>query len=244
MNYSRCVAASLLALLLAVVSPLLWADDASPSPRILVSGEGSAELAPDMAIVVLTVTREGKTARAALDANSEAMSQVLKAMQSKGIESRDLQTSKFSIQPRYSYPARKPGAETESPRIEGYTVRNSLTVRVRDISAVGTILDQTVSLGVNEGGNIIFTNDDPSAAIDKARVEAVRDATAKAQTLAKAAAVKLGKVLEIAEQSRRPQPMPVARAEMAMSRAADAVPVATGENSYKVMVNMSFAIQQ
>jgi uncharacterized protein YggE len=72
----------------------------------------------------------------------------------------------------------------------------------------------------------------------------VRDATARARTLAEAASVKIGKILEIAEQTGRPQPIPVARAEMAMARAADAVPVAVGENSYTVSVTMSFAIEQ
>ncbi len=197
-----------------------------------------------VAVLTLTVTREAKTARAALDANSEAMGQVLEAMQAQGIEARDLQTSNFSIQPRYSYPPRQAGAPTEPPSIEGYTVRNSLTVRVRDIEKVGAILDQSVTLGVNEGGSIVFTNDDPSEAIDKARAQAVRDATARARTLAEAASVKLGKILEIAEQTGRPQPMPVARAEMAMASAADAVPVAVGENRYTVAVSMSFAIEQ
>ena len=232
-----------LALLLALLAaPLAVAED--PPPRILVTGEGSAQLAPDMAVLVLTVTREGKSARGALDANSEAMGRVIAVMQQEGIAGRDLQTSNLSIPPRYSRPPRGADGQMEAPRIEGYTVRNSLTVRVRDIDKVGAILDKSVDLGVNEGGSILFTNDDPSAAISKARGEAVREATARARTLAEAAGVKLGRILEISEQARRPHPMPVARAEMAMARDADAVPVATGENSYTVMVDMAFAIEQ
>jgi uncharacterized protein YggE len=132
----------------------------------------------------------------------------------------------------------------EAPRIVGYTVRNSLSVRVRDISKVGAILDKSVTLGVNEGGSILFTNDDPSAAMTQARVKAMQEATAKAKTLAQAAGVKIGRVLEISEQSFNPRPMPMARAEMSMARSADAVPVAAGENTYKVTVNVSFAIDQ
>ena len=78
--------------------------------------------------------------------------------------------------------------------------------------------------------------------IKQARVAAVRDARSRAETLADAAGVDLGEVLEISEQSFIPGPMPVARAEMAMASAADAVPIATGENSYRVNVHMSFAI--
>ncbi len=213
-------------------------------PRILVTGQGSADLAPDMAVLDLSVMREAETARAALDANSAAMNDVLAAMRAEGIESRDLQTSGFSIQPKYIYPAPNSTGNREAPRIVGYTVRNSLTVRVRDIGKVGRILDRSVTLGVNEGGNISFTNADPSAAVTEARINAMQDAIAKAATLAEAAGVKTGAILEISEQMYSPRPAPIARAEMSMARSADAVPVAAGENSYRVTVNVSFAIDQ
>ena len=227
-----------------ISSTIIRADDDSPIPRILVTGQGSVDVAPDMAVLFLTVTREADTARAALDANSAAMSDVLAAMKAEGIKARDLQTSGFSIQPRYFYPPQKPSANREPPRIVGYTVRNSLNVRVRDIKTVGRILDKSVTLGVNEGGNITFTNDDASAAITQARVKAVKEAVARANTLAEAAGVKIGKLLEISEQSPNPRPMPMASAEMSMARSARTVPVATGENTYSVTVNVSFAIDQ
>ncbi|HEY5774530.1 MAG TPA: SIMPL domain-containing protein [Xanthomonadales bacterium] len=233
------LAVTVFALLLSTVAV---AGDDGPTPRILVSGEGSADLAPDMAVLALTVTRQAETARAALDANSAAMNDVLAAMKAEGIAPRDLQTSGFSIQPNYLYPPQQPSGKREPPQIVGYTVRNGLTVRVREIGKVGAILDKSVSLGVNEGGNIVFTNDDPSAAISQARTMAMKDAMAKANTLAAAAGVKTGKLLEVSEQSYNPRPMPMA--EMAMARSADAVPVATGENTYRVTVNASFAIDQ
>ena len=231
-------------LFLLPISTVLSADDEDPVARILVTGEGSVDIAPDMAVLSLTVTRQAETARAALDANSSAMNQVQAAMTSAGVEQRDLQTSGFSIQPNYFYPPQQPSGKREPPRIVGYTVRNSLTVRVRDITAVGLILDKSVSLGVNEGGSIMFTNDDPAEAITRARVKAVQHAIDKAKTLASAAGVKTGQILEISEQAYSPRPMPMARAEVAMGRSADAVPVATGENTYKVTVNVSFAIDQ
>ena len=227
-----------------LASTALVADDNPRVPSIIVSGEGSAALAPDMAVLTLTVARQAETARAALDENSKAIGEVQAAMQAAGIEARDLQTSGFGIQPNYVYPPPGATGEREAPRIAGYTVRNSLTVRVRDISAVGAILDKSVSLGVNEGGNIVFTNADPSPAIRQARTRAVQDAIAKADTLAEAAGVAKGQVLEISEQSYNPSPMPMA--EMDMMRAADAapVPVAIGENSYRVTVNVTYAIDQ
>ncbi|MCK7495556.1 MAG: SIMPL domain-containing protein [Comamonadaceae bacterium] len=193
----------------------------------------------------LIVTREADTARAALDANSAAMAQVIKALRGEGIAEQDIQTDNFSIQPKYVYPPQKSLGEQQPPQIVGYTVRNGLAVRVRDLGKLGAIMDQSVTLGVNEGGNILFTNDDPSAAIDQARASAVKDAMARAKTLAAAAGVRVGKVLEISEQSYMPAPVPMMRAEMMMAApAADAVPVAAGESSYQVTVSLTYAIEQ
>src|SRR5210317_415007 len=82
-------------LLILIQSTVTVADESNPAPRILVSGEGSIDLAPDMAVLTLTVTRQAETARSALDDNSSAMQDVMKAMTTAGIEKRDLQTSGF-----------------------------------------------------------------------------------------------------------------------------------------------------
>lgn len=243
----KTVSGSLRATMLAAMLCLGFAahaGDNEPYPRITVNGEGSAELVPDMAVLQLTVTREADTARQALDANSAAMAEVIKALRDQGIAERDIQTANFGIQPKYVYPQPRTQGEREPPRIVGYIVRNGLSVRVRDLARLGAIMDQSVTLGVNEGGNIMFTNDDPAAAIDKARASAVQDAMGKARTLATAAGVKLGKVLEISENSYNPAPAPMMRAEMMAAAAADAVPVAAGENSYRVTVSVSYAIAQ
>src|SRR5690554_7465662 len=163
--------------IVATASVVLWAtavqaEENTHAERIIVSGQGTASVAPDMAILALTVTREADTAQAAVRAGSSAMAEVLTAMKKAGIAERDLQTSGFSIQPRYSRPTSKSASEMDEPRIIGYTVRNALTVKVRDINDVGEILDKSVSLGVNEGGNINFTNDDPSSTVTQARIEA------------------------------------------------------------------------
>jgi uncharacterized protein YggE len=240
--FFSCKWTLVVALLALGFGPLVAADE--PSPRIQVIGEGSVSIAPDMAVLELAVTREAKTARAALDANSAAMKDVLAAMHEEGVAERDLQTSNFSIQPKYIYPTPQSSGKRPPPRIVGYTVRNTLTVRVRDISRVGAILDKSVTLGVNEGGGIRFANEDPSEAIASARTQAVKDAMTRANTLARAAGVGLGKLLEISEHSTAPRPRPVARAEMMMASDSATVPVAAGENSYKVTINLVYAIDQ
>ena len=217
-----------------------YAADPAVQPRIIVTGEGDAGIAPDMAVLTLGVTRDAATAREALDASNKAMADIIAAMKGEGIAERDLQTSNFSVNPVYSYP--KPEERDQTPKIVGYQVNNTLSVRVRDIAKVGMVLDRSVTLGVNQGGNIAFTNDDPSATLTAARVRAVKDAMAKAKTLAEAAGVTLGKVIEITEQSFQPQPMPFAAKREAM--AADAVPVQAGENSYRVQVSVTFELGQ
>ncbi len=211
---------------------------------IIVTGEGRVDLAPDMAVLLLTVSREARAAKTALDANSAAMSDVLDAMTALGIEKSDLQTSGFSVQPKYYYPPQGSGGEREARKIVGYVVRNSLNVRVRKIDSVGEVLDKSITLGVNEGGNISFGNDDPSSALTQARTLAVQDAIAKATTLATAAGVKLGDILKISERTVSQRPVPMARAAMSMAESSNAVPISGGENTYKVGVNISFAIDQ
>ncbi|MEL6919523.1 MAG: SIMPL domain-containing protein [Pseudomonadota bacterium] len=228
--------------MMALQGPAVADETSQTMAKIMVSGTGSADVAPDMAVLNLTVFRQGETAREALNANNNAMAAVLAAMQSKGIAERDLQTANFNIRPRYERPKTSSGTQRD-PIIIGYDVSNALTVRVRDLTILGDVLDTSVTLGVNQGGNVQFTNDDPSAAIETARINAMREAMRKAQVLTETAGVSLGNVIEITEQSFQPRPMPMARAEMTMASDA-AVPIAAGENSYAVTVNVTYALDQ
>lgn len=218
--------------------------DEKPGSKISLSGTGSVSVAPDMAIISFGVIKEAKNARAALDANNKAMVSILKAMEENGIEKKDLQTSGFNIQPRYFYPKRKTNGEQPSPEIRGYIVSNNITIRIRDIEKAGSILDLSVTLGINSGGNIQFTNSDTSNILKEARIKAVKDAIEKAQTLADAANVKLGAILSISENSNRPRPIAIAQARSLSVQEDASVPIASGENSYQVTVQMSWEISQ
>ncbi|WP_240732864.1 SIMPL domain-containing protein [Halioglobus maricola] len=237
MNRSASLFTLLVFLSMALVAPV---SASSPPGEIRTRGEAEAKMAPDMATVQLTVTREAATAREALDANSAAMAEVIAAMKAAGVEEPDLQTSNFGIQPRYVYP--KPRNE-KPPVIAGYRVRNTLSVIVRELDNLGVLLDQSVSLGVNEGGSVSFGNSDPSSAIDAARADAVRDAMSRAKTLAGAAGVKLGDIISITEQTGDSHPRPVMMSR-AVAAEADSVPIAAGVNSYRVTVQLSITIEQ
>lgn len=215
------------------------AADTPAGPRIVVSGEGEAAVSPDIALLSLSVMREAKTAREALDANNQAMAEVIDAMKGFGIAERDLQTAGIQISPRYNFTNRPDGGQ--EAELVAYQVTNTLSVRVRDIDKAGEVLDKAVSLGVNQGGNISFTNEDPSAAVTEARKKAVADALDKAKTLAEAAGVSVGRVLEITDQNFSPAPMPMRAKAFDAERAA--VPIQHGENTYNVQVNVTFELK-
>lgn len=225
--------------------PALADETKAPVPGLIsVSAEGIVAVAPDMAILSLTVLRDGKTARAALDANNVAMGEVLAAMKADGIEARDLQTGGFSVQPRWVYPAEKNGTR-KPPFIDGYEVRNTLTVRVRDLDKVGAVLDSSVTLGVNESGTVIFTNDDPEPARAAARKDAVEKALAKAKAMTEPLGVGLGRIMQISEDGFSRPPMPMAKmAADSRVAMAEAVPVAAGENEYRISVSVTWEIAQ
>ncbi|MCX7303689.1 MAG: SIMPL domain-containing protein [Hyphomicrobiales bacterium] len=236
----RIMALGLAAAALAVPA-MASAAEPAVQPRIVVTGEGEASVAPDMALLSLSVMREAASAREALDANNAAMTAVTEAIRLFGIADRDLQTAGLQIMPRYDF-TNKPDGSQEA-KLVAYQVTNTLSVRVRDLVKTGEILDKAVSLGVNQGGNITFVNDDPSAIITEARRNAVAEATAKANTLADAAGVKLGRVVEISDQSFGAQPMSIAAKAFDRAPSPAPVPIEAGENSYRVQVNMIFELK-
>ena len=242
--YTRTVLmTALLALPLAAAAPAFAQEMKPREPVISVTGDGESSVAPDMAIVNFAVVKQAKTAREALDENNKAMNDVLAALKSGGIAERDLQTSGFSIQPQYNYPQPVDGQQ-QQPQLIGYQTINSVTVRLRDLAKLGAVIDQSVTLGINQGGEIQFTNDKPDAAIEEARKAAVADAVKRAKTLSEAAGVKLGRILEINENVPRAMPQPVYRATMMKEASDAAVPVQGGENNYNVSVTVTFAIEQ
>ena len=215
-----------------------------PAPAMLsLTGEGPIRAKPDMATLSLGVVAEAATARDALAENTARMAEIIAALRAEGIESRDLQTADFSIDPRYSEPPRTPDAQPFTPKIVGYSVRNSLTVRIRDLERTGALLDKAVTLGANSISGPNFTVADPSALEDAARKAAMRDARRKADLYAEAAGVTLARILRIDEAGNfSPPPMPMARAMKAEAFDA-AVPIESGELAMSARIAVSWEIE-
>jgi uncharacterized protein len=231
------VSLTALALLAFVAAP---AAAQNQPPAISVSGEASVSVAPDLAQVDGGVTSEAKTAREASDANNAAMGKVLLALKSAGIEEKDYQTSRLSLQPQYAQAT--PG-RTGPPQVTGYRASNRVTIKVRDVAKVAGVIDTLVGAGANEVGGINFIVSQASKALDEARAKAVADARRKAEIYAKAAGVTLGEPLAITEEGAAP-PV-VFRSKMAAPMAAGnaPTPVAPGEELLSITVNVSWAIK-
>ena len=204
---------------------------------ISVIGRGSVEMVPDMAVISLGVQHQAEAAQEALALTSEAVSSILERLAAAGVEPRDIQTDTLSLQPVWA----RNNTSDKPPRVVGFSARNSLSIRVRDLSNLGGILDDVVGDGANTFNGLRFTVQDPAAALAEARASAVKDGMEKAAQLSEAAGVELGPVLTISEQGGvvRPQMM-----EMATARMASDVPVAEGEVSLSAQVSMVFSIAQ
>lgn len=234
--------ATAITVLLLATAPAALAQEQPQPPHISVTGEGSVSARPDTAIVTMTIMRQAASARAALDENNAATASVIDALKESGIKSQDLQTSGFSISPQYK--SANNGSGRDTSQIVAYRVSNTLTARIRKLDDLGRILDQSVSLGVNQGGAVAFTLNDPSEVLAEARTKAMQDAIAKARTLTKAAKIGLGKILEISEQSIEPRPIPLAGVRVMAAEAVQRVPVESGEDTYQVHVNVTFELEQ
>ncbi|WP_052265210.1 SIMPL domain-containing protein [Ruegeria sp. ANG-R] len=205
--------------------------------RITVSGTGTALAAPDMATITLGVTNQDVQASVAMQATSDAVTQILARLDEMGLESRDVQTRDLSLSPVWSG---RSNSSNEAPKITGFTASNRVSVRVRDLDKLGQIMDAVIRDGANDFGGLSFGVQEPKPLEAEARAKAVADATEKAQQLAQAAGITLGPVISINDHGGGVRPMAQMR-EMAMSDAGG-VPVAGGEISVSVNIAMEFEI--
>jgi uncharacterized protein YggE len=207
----------------------------APEARIIVIGNGSVSVAPDYARIRSGVTTRAKTAKEAADANSKLMAALTAALSSAGIEQKDIQTSRFSVQPVYAPPA--PNTEQ---RLTGFSVSNQVSVTVRQIDKVGDLLDRLITAGATDAGSVEFLHTDSSKILDDAREAAMADARRKAEIYAHAAGLSLGGVAWITEDSSFSPPMP--KAAMMRAAAPASVPISAGEDTLRVSITVGYDI--
>lgn len=215
----------------------------APANTLLtVTAEGRATRAPDVAVFTAGVASTGTTAGQALSANAAAMNRVIAALEKAGVASRDIQTSNLSLNPVYAEPQRLPDGRIEQgpPRITGYQVSNQVTVKQRNLDRFGQVIDTLVAAGANQVNGPSFQVDNSDAATDEARTDAVRKARARAELYARAAGLRIVRILTISESGGYTPPMPMYR--MAVAQAAEASPVAPGEVALNVNLSVQFEL--
>ena len=197
---------------------------------ITVEGEGVARRAPDMAVIQAGVVTVAKTAGDAMAKTSEHMAAVMRAAAEAGIEPADMQTSALQIWPRTD--AHRSGDRV--PAVVGYRAENRMRITVRDLAALGGLLDALVTAGVNVLDGPQFGLKDQQGARDAARRAAMADAARRAALFAGEAGGSLGPVISVTESGRA-----VARPEGAvMALRAEAAPVAPGELTFRARVTV------
>jgi uncharacterized protein len=250
-TFLAALALTSLPVLLMAVPAMAEAHEAGPAPAmaagntlLTVSAEGSSARKPDLALFSAGVTSSGKTAGEALAANSADMSRVITALKRAGIADKDIQTSQLSLNPVYAQqrPRTDSSMEPEQPLIIGYQVTNTVSVRQRKIGEFGAVIDTLVSAGANQVNGPSFQIDNPDEAMDEARTEALAKARARANLYARAAGLKVLRILSISEAGGyAPQPqMMNTRATAADSGGAP--PVAAGEVSLNASVTVQFEL--
>ena len=213
--------------------------------RFSILGTGTIIAEPDVAYISTGIISEGETAEEALNQNSNSMANVFKVLEDAGIERKHIQTSNFSVQPRYVHHRAKQGQEQRPPRIVGYRVDNTVTVKIVELDNTGKVISEVVKFGSNSLGNIRFDVSNRQELMDEARVKAVKDARRKAEIYTKAAGVSLGKVLAISEggAAQQPRRFKAAARSLAVAESAPA-PVSGGEAPISVRVNMTWELEQ
>jgi len=183
---------SIFLLVLTISEGLEIKEKLKSKETITFSGQGKAIGVPDVASITLSVITEKMTAKETMTENAKITNEVIKFVKEAGIDEKDVKTQSFTLSPRYDW--------AEGKRIfKGYQLTSSLAVKIRDLEKISDIIDGAVSRGANQVGDIQFVIDDLEKLKEEARNEAIESAKEKAQSIAKATGLKLGKIVSFSE---------------------------------------------
>ena len=194
---------------------------------IVVQGAGIVEVVPDVADIVIGVRNEAQNPAEAIDSNADAMKRVVDDAKRAGIEPRDIQTSVLNL-----------GQSRDAKNVLKFVAVNTVRIRLRDVSRLGSVARTLIGSGANEMRNIRFSIANPVPHLDRARQGAVEDARRRAEILVKAADRRLGEIVEITESTDDgPGVVPMARA----AQAAD-IPTEPGQIALRATVQIKWRL--
>ena len=169
-----------------------------------VSGDGEAVAIPDIAQFDFSViTQGGKDIAVLQRENTDKVNAIINFIKSKNIEVKDIKTQNYNLDPRYQFfncPVEIRNAKPcPPPEIAGYTINQTVSIKIRDFSTIGDILAGVVERGANNVSQLSFEIDEPEKLQNEAREEAIKKAKEKANLIAKAGGFKIGRLLYINE---------------------------------------------
>jgi uncharacterized protein YggE len=217
---------------------------AETAPVVTLNITETVESAPDMATVGTGVQSRAMTAAQAMADNATQMTSLINALTKAGIARKDIQTSGINLSPQYDYSGRNPDGTQSPPKFMGYEASNQLTVKLRDIKTVGSLLDKMVAAGATNLSGPTFTIADPTPLVVQARAAALKSARQQADFYAQSTGYRSARLLSIAENSSpdRP-PMPMMAMRMKGEMAAD-TPVEPGQVSSAVTLTVQYALEK
>ncbi|MCH9009354.1 MAG: SIMPL domain-containing protein [Chloroflexi bacterium] len=216
---------------------------------IWVNGQGKISLEPDLVLLTVGVETTGKTVAEANGKAADAMEAIVATLRSRGLEDRDIQTRSFNVFPQYEYrEVTESGFRTNRQILIGFRVSNTASIKIRDLDAVGEIIDEVANAGGDSTriNGIRFTVEDTAPMMDELRALAVGDVMDKAEDYARLSGVGLGRLVFISESSAgRPivQNFAVPRMAFAESAMDASTPIIGGELELTLNVQAVFAIQ-
>lgn len=207
-----------------------------PEKTITVSAEGRVVASPDMASVNFSVITEAKTAKEVREKNTVKMNSVIEYVKGIGIDPKDIKTTSYYLYPKYDYPNGR-------SILTGYTLTNSINIKVRDFSVLGDLIAKSVDLGINQIGDVQFSIENPDDSKAQAGAIAMKNAREKAKRLADQAEVRLGKIVTFSESSSEyPTPYYYAKAE-GLGMGGEAPQIEQGSQEVRVVANIIFEIE-
>ncbi|MBN8809621.1 MAG: SIMPL domain-containing protein [Sphingomonas sp.] len=234
------------ALILASIAATPAIAQVAAAPAVLPDGAilevvatGKTTRVPDIATIRAGVVTQATTASAALGENAQRMAGVMQALKAAGVQARDIATANVSLQPQYRYQDNQP------PVLTGYQASNTVSVRFRDVAKAGGILDALVKQGANQIQGPDLSLDQPDAALDEARVDAVKRARARADLYARAAGLNVVRIVAIDENGENagsPPPRPVFYARVQAVPQPDTA-LAPGETDVTATVTVRFLLK-
>lgn len=203
---------------------------------IAVEGEGLITVQPNRAKISIGIVTEDSHVQKAQQENTNISNRVINALKQMGIQVQAIQTTVYSIHPRYDF------IEGQSI-LKGYEVEHQLEITVNDLSMVGNIYDTAIQNGANRSGNIEFLVTNRDQYYREALTRAVQNAREKAEEIAKSMGVTIANIpTYIMEKTEQPDRIFPTFSVKAAEFSTDAVPpIQTGKNIIKANVNTIFS---